>query len=75
MNDAALMALLRGAEAAADVAGAVIRPFFRAGVTSDLKSDASPVTIADRDAEEAMRVLIRTSFPDHGIIGELRARR
>ena len=70
MNDAALMALLRGAEAAADVAGAVIRPFFRAGVTSDLKSDASPVTIADRTAEQAMRAVLSERFPGHGILGE-----
>ena len=39
------------AEAAADVAGAVVRPFFRAGVAVDTKSDRSPVTIADRTAE------------------------
>ena len=70
MNDAALRALLRGAEAAADVAGAVIRPFFRAGVTSDLKSDASPVTIADRTAEQAMRAVLSERFPGHGILGE-----
>jgi myo-inositol-1(or 4)-monophosphatase len=34
------------------------------------KSDLSPVTIADRDAEAAMRRLIEARFPDHGIIGE-----
>jgi len=28
------------------------------------------VTVADRAAEEAMRVLIEARFPDHGIIGE-----
>jgi len=70
MNDAALAALIRGAEAAADVAGAVIRPFFRAGVASDLKSDASPVTIADRTAEQAMRAVLSERFPGHGILGE-----
>ena len=70
MNDAALQALVRGAEAAADVAGAVIRPFFRAGVASDLKSDASPVTIADRTAEQAMRAVLSERFPGHGILGE-----
>ncbi len=70
MNDAALQALLHGAEAAADVAGSVIRPFFRAGVASDLKSDASPVTIADRTAEQAMRAVLSERFPGHGILGE-----
>ena len=70
MNEAALLALVRGAEAAADVAGAVIRPFFRAGVTSDIKSDASPVTIADRTAEQAMSAVLGERFPGHGILGE-----
>lgn len=36
----------------------------------ELKSDASPVTIADRQAEELMRNEIRLRYPDHGIIGE-----
>ena len=36
----------------------------------DDKPDLSPVTIADRDAEAAMRRLIAARFPDHGIIGE-----
>ncbi|KAL7537197.1 hypothetical protein ACHAXR_007651 [Thalassiosira sp. AJA248-18] len=31
---------------------------------------ASPVTLADRAAEHAMRELITEQFPDHGIIGE-----
>ncbi|MGQ3030727.1 MAG: inositol monophosphatase family protein, partial [Ferrovibrionaceae bacterium] len=54
----------------ADAAGAVIRPYFRAGVDVDDKADASPVTIADREAELAMRRLIEARFPDHGIFGE-----
>ncbi|HEY6433676.1 MAG TPA: inositol monophosphatase family protein [Acetobacteraceae bacterium] len=62
--------LIAGAEAAADVAGAVIRPFFRAGVAEQLKSDHSPVTIADRSAEQAMRAVLTERFPDHGVQGE-----
>ena len=62
--------LIAAAEAAADVAGAVIRPFFRAGVGADLKSDRSPVTIADRTAEQAMRAVLTERCPDHGILGE-----
>jgi myo-inositol-1(or 4)-monophosphatase len=62
------------AEAAADVAGAVIRPFFRVGTGSmadaALKADRSPVTIADRSAERAMRAVLAERFPDHGILGE-----
>ena len=54
----------------ADAAGAAIRPYFRTRLTVDDKADLSPVTAADRAAEAAMRQLINTSFPDHGIIGE-----
>jgi len=35
-----------------------------------LKSDASPVTIADLTIEEKIRKLITGKFPEHGIIGE-----
>jgi myo-inositol-1(or 4)-monophosphatase len=62
--------LIAAAEAAADVAGAVVRPFFRAGVVTDVKSDRSPVTIADRTAEQAIRAVLSERFPDHGILGE-----
>lgn len=61
---------IAGAEAAADVAGAVVRPFFRAPVEVVSKSDRSPVTIADRSAEQAMRAVLAERFPDHGILGE-----
>ncbi|HYZ62085.1 MAG TPA: histidinol-phosphatase [Acetobacteraceae bacterium] len=62
--------LIAAAEAAADVAAAVIRPFYRQGVAADLKSDATPVTIADRSAEQAMRAVLSQRFPEHGILGE-----
>lgn len=63
-------ALVAAAEAAADVAAAVVRPFFRQPLTADVKGDRSPVTIADRTAEQAMRAVLSERFPDHGIIGE-----
>jgi histidinol phosphatase-like enzyme (inositol monophosphatase family) len=63
-------ALLRAAEAAAEAAGAVIRPLFRSALLVDAKGDASPVTAADRGAEQAMRALLREHFPEHGIWGE-----
>jgi myo-inositol-1(or 4)-monophosphatase len=62
--------LIAAAVAAADVAGAVIRPFFRAAFVTDDKADRSPVTIADRTAEQAMRAVLSERFPDHGILGE-----
>lgn len=61
---------LAAAEAAADAAGAAIRPHFRTGIGADQKTDDSPVTIADRAAEHAMRAVLAAHFPDHGIIGE-----
>jgi myo-inositol-1(or 4)-monophosphatase len=49
---------------------AVIRPIFLSGAAVDIKADASPVTLADRNAEAAMRALIERRYPDHGVIGE-----
>lgn len=63
-------AFIEAAEAAADVAGAVIRPLFRTGLAASSKHDQSPVTIADRAAEQAMRAVLAERFPDHGILGE-----
>lgn len=54
----------------ADVAGAAIRPFFRAPHGLESKADKSPVTLADRAAESAMRALIERAFPADAIIGE-----
>ncbi len=54
----------------ADMSGEIALKHFRTGVAVDAKSDASPVTIADRDGESAMRERIARAFPDHGIIGE-----
>lgn len=34
------------------------------------KSDESPVTIADREAEAAMRDILTREAPDHSIFGE-----
>jgi histidinol-phosphatase len=58
------------ADALADAARAVIRRYFRQTIAVDDKSDLTPVTIADREAEAAMRRLIEAQFPDHGILGE-----
>ncbi len=58
------------AEQLADAAGAAIRPYFRAEHGLEIKADHSPVTLADRASEAAMRVLIETHFPDDAIIGE-----
>ncbi|HYD83238.1 MAG TPA: histidinol-phosphatase, partial [Opitutus sp.] len=55
----------------AEKSGDFIRPFFGDhAVAVDVKSDASPVTAADRGAEKLLRSLIAEAFPTHGIIGE-----
>jgi inositol-phosphate phosphatase/L-galactose 1-phosphate phosphatase/histidinol-phosphatase len=54
----------------ADAAGEAIRPHFRQPIAVTDKPDLSPVTVADRAAEAAMRQLIAARFPEHGIIGE-----
>ena len=55
----------------AESSGEFIRPYFGASdLAIELKSDQSPVTVADRGAEERMRDRIQRAFPSHGIIGE-----
>jgi myo-inositol-1(or 4)-monophosphatase len=52
------------------VAAGVIRPLFMSGTAVIDKADASPVTQADRGAEQALRALIERRYPDHAILGE-----
>jgi histidinol phosphatase-like enzyme (inositol monophosphatase family) len=55
----------------AETSGAFIRPYFGSpGLEVEMKADDTPVTAADRGAEQLMRDLIRRKFPDHGVIGE-----
>jgi len=70
MTEPVTAAHLALAESLADAARAVIRRYFRRPLAVEDKSDSSPVTIADREAEAAMRRLIEERFPEHGILGE-----
>ncbi len=55
----------------AGASGDFIRPCFASpGLVVETKSDQTPVTMADRGAEELMRRMIRRRFPAHGILGE-----
>ena len=56
----------------ASLSGETILPFFRTAltVTDKGKDQFDPVTAADHAAENAMRSLIRRTFPAHGVIGE-----
>ncbi|NDV63012.1 histidinol-phosphatase [Puniceicoccales bacterium CK1056] len=55
----------------AEESAKVINPLFaNPGLKVELKDDDTPVTYADKKAEEVMRERIAREFPDHGIIGE-----
>ena len=54
----------------AQASAEIIKNYFRTGISVESKLDDSPVTIADRKAEEVMRELIMKELPDDGIIGE-----
>lgn len=61
------------AEEMADAARAAILPFFRQpNLEADNKLDAGfdPVTIADREAEKAMRAVLAERRPEDSILGE-----
>jgi histidinol phosphatase-like enzyme (inositol monophosphatase family) len=60
-------------EAARELAmrtGRVALGHYRKGISVARKSDNSPVTDADRAAEQFAREWITQRFPDHGIVGE-----
>lgn len=67
-NDGTL--LLDAAQELARRTAAVAMRHFRTALTVDAKSDGSPVTIADRAAEQAAREWIAHRFPDDGVLGE-----
>ena len=60
------------AHALAERAGEVILPHFRSGVAVDDKGGGAfdPVTVADRDAEAAIREILADAYPGHGVVGE-----
>lgn len=62
--------LLRFAHRLADTARPITLSYFRQPLPVDRKADDSPVTVADRETEEALRTMIGQRFPDHGILGE-----
>lgn len=58
------------ARAATEAGAAVALAHFRRGVAVEWKPDASPVTVADREAEAAIFAVIRDAYPDHALLGE-----
>jgi len=58
------------AQRLADAAGAAIRPYYRSDHGVEAKEDGSPVTLADRAAEQAMRRLLDAEAPGDAVVGE-----
>ncbi|MBE8718482.1 histidinol-phosphatase [Cellvibrio polysaccharolyticus] len=60
------------AEELAEAAAAAIKPYFRSKLAVEDKGGRlfDPVTVADKAAEQAMRTLIISRYPEHGIVGE-----
>ena len=56
--------------AAREAATLILRYYQHADLAVELKGDQSPVTAADRGAEQLLRMLIAEAFPHDGILGE-----
>jgi histidinol-phosphatase len=55
---------------AARAAGEVALKYYRSGFDVTMKSDHTPVTQADREAEKRIIGILSHAFPDHGFLGE-----
>jgi histidinol-phosphatase len=55
---------------AAQESGKIIQKYYHNGFDVTLKEDLSPVTQADREAEDKIISIIRERFPEHAILGE-----
>jgi len=61
---------LAAAVDAARAAGAIAMKYYTGGFDVTIKSDDTPVTQADREAEEAIVAALGHAFPDWGFLGE-----
>lgn len=61
---------LETARLAARRAGELALRYQRDGVQAETKSDESPVTIADREAEKLIAAILTEAFPEDGLLGE-----
>lgn len=61
---------LEAAIAAARASAEVIRGYYRGDFSVETKPDQSPVTVADREAENIIRGMLLDAFPGHGFYGE-----
>ena len=65
-----LQEYLRFARETAYQAGRLTLEYFNKGVQADAKADGSPVTIADRQAEQVVRRAVEQRYPTHAVLGE-----
>src|SRR5262249_38412382 len=70
MSDELANRLLIARDLALQAGQQTLHYFGHDGLRIDLKKDASPVTIADREAEQMIRERIAGEFPDDAILGE-----
>ena len=74
LTDAFLDNALAVARQAAEAAASVIARHYRTTLSVETKADQTPVTAADREAETAIKQVLRAAFPDHALFGEEQGR-
>lgn len=70
MTPLSMSSLLEAVAEVARLIGSTALPYFRTAIVAETKSDGTPVTVADRLAEEVGRTWIAERFPGDGILGE-----
>lgn len=70
MTETQMKAFLAVALQAAKAARELILSYYNGDFEIEIKTDQTPVTVADRGAEKVIRKTISNAFPDHGIYGE-----
>ncbi len=55
---------------AAKAAEGIILGYYKGDIEVELKADQTPVTVADVEAERAIKAVLGQAFPDHGFYGE-----
>lgn len=70
MTDSDPKAFLAVALEATKAARQLILSYYSGGFDIEIKADETPVTVADRGAEQLIRDVLSDAFPEHGIFGE-----
>ena len=70
LTPGALDRALAALEDAARAAGTIALGYYHGSFEITIKPDLTPVTQADREAEQAIVRILREAFPDVGVLGE-----